>query len=180
MYHIFSIHSSVNGHLVCFHVLAKQSGNEHWGTYIFLDYCFLWMDLPFYRDGKQISNLFFKLFTYLFYLFFPLWLHWVFVAAPRLSLVAMSEGYSLLQFMVSHYSGFSGCRAWALERSDFSSCSWWALECQRSSCDAQVWLLHSTWDLPRPRVEPMSPVLAGRLLTTAPPGKSSNLFLYCK
>ena len=27
------------------------------------------------------------------------------------------------------------------------------------------------WDLPRPRLEPMSPALAGRFSTTAPPGK---------
>ena len=27
------------------------------------------------------------------------------------------------------------------------------------------------WDLPRPGLEPVSPALAGRLLTTAPPGK---------
>ena len=28
------------------------------------------------------------------------------------------------------------------------------------------------WDLPGPGLEPMSPALAGRFLTTAPPGKS--------
>ena len=28
------------------------------------------------------------------------------------------------------------------------------------------------WDLPRPGLEPVSPVLAGGFLTTAPPGKS--------
>ena len=27
------------------------------------------------------------------------------------------------------------------------------------------------WDLPRPGLEPMSPALAGRFLTTVPPGK---------
>ena len=27
------------------------------------------------------------------------------------------------------------------------------------------------WDLPRPGLEPVSPALAGRLSTTAPPGK---------
>ena len=27
------------------------------------------------------------------------------------------------------------------------------------------------WDLPRPGLEPVSPALAGRFLTTAPPGK---------
>ena len=33
------------------------------------------------------------------------------------------------------------------------------------------------WDLPRPGIEPMSPALAGRFLTTVPPGKSLYLFL---
>ena len=32
------------------------------------------------------------------------------------------------------------------------------------------------WDLPRPGLEPVSPALAGRLSTTAPPGKPSDLF----
>ena len=33
------------------------------------------------------------------------------------------------------------------------------------------------WDLPRPGLEPVSPALAGRFSTTAPPGKSLFLFL---
>ena len=32
------------------------------------------------------------------------------------------------------------------------------------------------WDLPRPGLEPVSPALAGRLSTTAPPGKPTPLF----
>ena len=31
------------------------------------------------------------------------------------------------------------------------------------------------WDLPRPGLEPVSPALAGGLLTTAPPAKYSTL-----
>ena len=30
------------------------------------------------------------------------------------------------------------------------------------------------WDLPRPGLEPVSPALAGRFLTTVPPGKSPH------
>ena len=40
-----------------------------------------------------------------------------------------------------------------------------------SSCGSQAQLLCPTWDLPRPGLEPVSPALAGRLSTTAPPGK---------
>ena len=40
-----------------------------------------------------------------------------------------------------------------------------------SSCGSQAQLLRGMWDLPRPRLEPVSPALAGRFSTTAPPGK---------
>ena len=41
-----------------------------------------------------------------------------------------------------------------------------------SSCGAQAQFLCSMWDIPAPVIERMSPALAGRLLTTDPPGKS--------
>ena len=40
-----------------------------------------------------------------------------------------------------------------------------------SSCGSRAQLPRGMWDLPRPGLEPMSPALAGRLPTTAPPGK---------
>ena len=40
-----------------------------------------------------------------------------------------------------------------------------------SSCGSWAQLLHGMWDLPRPGLEPVSPALAGRFSTTAPPGK---------
>ena len=40
-----------------------------------------------------------------------------------------------------------------------------------SSCGSRAQLLHGMWDLPGPGLEPVSPALAGRLSTTAPPGK---------
>ena len=40
-----------------------------------------------------------------------------------------------------------------------------------SSCGSWVQFLHGMWDLPRPGLEPVSPALAGRFSTTAPPGK---------
>ena len=33
------------------------------------------------------------------------------------------------------------------------------------------------WNLPEPGVEPMSPALAGRFLTTGPPGKSLHFLV---
>ena len=42
-----------------------------------------------------------------------------------------------------------------------------------SSCGSRAQLLRGMWDLPRP----VSPALAGRFSTTAPPGKPYDLFL---
>ena len=40
-----------------------------------------------------------------------------------------------------------------------------------SSCGTRALSLRGMWDLPRPGLEPVSPALAGRFSTTAPPGK---------
>ena len=40
-----------------------------------------------------------------------------------------------------------------------------------SSCGSRARLLRGMWDLPGPGLEPVSPALAGRFSTTAPPGK---------
>ena len=43
--------------------------------------------------------------------------------------------------------------------------------CRLSNCGSQAQPLRGMWDPPRPGLEPVSPALAGRLPTTAPPGK---------
>ena len=43
-----------------------------------------------------------------------------------------------------------------------------------SNCGSRAQSLCSMWDLPRPGLEPVSPALAGRFSTTAPPGKPST------
>ena len=40
-----------------------------------------------------------------------------------------------------------------------------------SNCGPRAQSLHGMWDPPRPGLEPVSLALAGRLSTTAPPGK---------
>ena len=45
-----------------------------------------------------------------------------------------------------------------------------------SNCGLRAQLLCGMWDLPRPGLEPVSPALAGRFSTTAPPGKPPRLF----
>ena len=45
-----------------------------------------------------------------------------------------------------------------------------------SNCGPRAQLLRGMWDLPRPGLEPVSPALAGRFSTAAPPGKPPSLF----
>ena len=78
------------------------------------------------------------------------WLHWVFVDASRLSLVAVSKGYSSLRWLLLLWRTDSGHLA-------FSSCSKKAQELQCaalgcesfSSCDTWAQLLRGRWNLPR-------------------------------
>ena len=83
---------------------------------------------------------------YLFILFIYFWLHWVFVAVRRLSLVASSGGYSslqcagfslqwllLLRSTGSRHMGFSSCGSRARERR-LSSCGARASHCSGFSC----------------------------------------------
>ena len=52
--------------------------------------------------------------------------------------------------------------------------------CRLSSCGPRAQLLCGMWDPPRPGLEPVSPALAGRFSTTAPPGKpqETNLWVF--
>ena len=47
-----------------------------------------------------------------------------------------------------------------------------------SNCGSLAQLLCSMWDLPRPGLEPVSPALAGRFSTTAPPVKPNSIFFF--
>ena len=49
-----------------------------------------------------------------------------------------------------------------------------------SSCGSRAQLLRGMWDPPRPGLEPVSPAPAGRLSTTAPPGKPPYVVLTFK
>ena len=71
----------------------------------------------------------------------------------------------------SHCGGISCCGVWALgaQASVVAACA-------LSSCGSRPQLLQGMWDLPRPGIEPVSPALAGRFLTTVPPGKSCPFF----
>ena len=47
-----------------------------------------------------------------------------------------------------------------------------------SNCGSRAQSLRGMWDLPRPGLEPVSPALAGRFSTTAPPGKPLSASFY--
>ena len=52
--------------------------------------------------------------------------------------------------------------------------------CRLSSCGSRAQWLRGMWDLPRPGLEPMSPAVAGRFSTTAPPGKPQDIEIKLK
>ena len=83
------------------------------------------------------------------YLFIYFWLHRVFVAVCMLCLIA---------------------------EHNLSSHGMQALDCRLISCGMWTLLPHVMWNLPRPGIEPVSPALAGRFLTTEPLGKSYKFF----
>ena len=131
---------------------------------------------PSFNSNLRLSNIYIEL-----------WLRWVFIVVHGLSLAAVSRGYSSLQCVGfslrwllllwstgSRHVGFSSCgsRASVVVAWGLGSCGSWALECRLSSCGTWALLLRSMWDLPRAGLGPMSPALAGRFSTTAPPGKT--------
>ena len=125
----------------------------------------------------QISLFFFLTINLFIYLFLAaLGLHYCMRA---FSLVAASRGYSSLRcagfslpWFLLLWSRALGARALVVVACSFSSCGSRVLERRLSSCGTRAQLLHGMWDLPGPGLEPLSPVLAGGFLTTAPPGKS--------
>ena len=127
----------------------------------------LWSFFFFFKNGIFLKIIYF-------------WLCWALTAAHGLSLVAVSGGYSLLQ-----YTGFSlwwllllwstGSRHMGFSSCGLSHCSLQVLDCWLSSCGTQAQLLHSMWNLPRPGIKPVSPAQASEFLTTRPPG---NLFSF--
>ena len=89
----------------------------------------------------------------------------------------MSGGYSSLRCAGFSLSWLLLLQSTGSRGTGFSSCGSRALERRLSSCGAGAWLLRGTWDLPIPGIEPVSLALAGRFLTTAPPGKPQDVLL---
>ena len=108
---------------------------------------------------------FFKALNFYFiYIYF--WLCWVFVSVQGLSLVAASGGHPSLQ-----------CAGLLLLRPLFVA-EHKLQTCRLNSCGSRGLLHRGMWDLPRPGLEPVSPALAGRFSTAAPPGKPPRQMFY--
>ena len=73
------------------------------------------------------------------------------------------RGYSLSRSTGSRCFGFGNYASWALEPG-FSSCGAWG------------YLLHTVCYPPRPEIEPVSPALQGRFLTTGHEGSPTFVF----
>ena len=135
---------------------------------------------PVYCVCVCFFNFFKNEFIYLIYF----WLLWFFVAVRCFLQLRRAAATHRCGAQTSHCGGFSCCGAQALgawasvaAAHKLSSCGSRALEHRLSSCGARPQLLHGMWDLPRPGLEPVSPALAGRFLTTAPPGKPYRVFV---
>ena len=76
---------------------------------------------------------------------------------------AAGAGFSLRQLLLLWSAG-SRARGLQWLRS-------WAPEHRLNSCGSQAQLALSMWDLPRCRIQPVFPALAGGVFTTEPPGK---------
>ena len=88
-----------------------------------------------------------------------------------LSLVVASGGHSS-----SRCAGLSLSRPLLLRSTGSTRAGSAVVAHGLSSCGSRAQLLHGMWDPPRPGPEPVSSALAGRLSTTAPPGKPRYVF----
>ena len=105
----------------------------------------------------SLNSSFFFFFSFPLYLF--IWLCWVFVSVRGLSPVVASGGPLFIAVR----------RPLTIAASPVAE---HRLQTRRlSSCGSRAQLLRGMWDPPRPGLEPVSPALAGRFSTTAPPGK---------
>ena len=121
--------------------------------------------IQFFKWAKDLFFFFFLIFYLFIYFYIYFWLRWVFVSVRGLPPAAASGGHSS-----SQCAGLFTIAA--------SPVAEHRLQTRRlSNCGPRAQLLRGMWDPPRPGLESVSPALAGRLPTTAPPGKPKTYSL---
>ena len=139
-------------------------------NFFFFDSCFLCpinksIHILSYKDFHLFSSRGFVSLDFIWvpfiYLSAYFWLHWVFVGAPRLSLVLTSGGCALAVIR-----GLLGAVASLAAAHGLQSLGSVVVVRGLRCSTARVILF------PGPGIEPVSPTLADRLLTARPPGKS--------
>ena len=90
---------------------------------------------------------------------------WFFFVLTALGLHCPARAFS----SCSEWGLLSSCGVWVSHYSGFSSCTASLAVVHRLSCAM------ACGNLPGPGIKPMSPALAGRFLTTGPPGKSGSI-----
>ena len=117
--------------------------------------------------------------SFLFFFFFFKWFSRLFLAVLGLHCFAWTF------FSCSEWRGTPSCSVRASHCGAFTGRGAQVLGAQAlvvaalglSGCGMWAWLLCGTWALPAPGNEPMSSVLAGGVIPTAPPVKSYYIFL---
>ena len=114
---------------------------------------------------RAFAHFLILIFIYLFiYLSIYLWLCCVFVSVRRLSVVVDKRGPLFIAVRGPLTIVASLVREHTLQTR------------RLSNCGSRAQLLRGMWDLPRPGLELVSPALAGKFSTTAPPGKPCSFF----
>ena len=116
--------------------------------------------LYFIGNLSDFESSFFFFFLIIIYLFIYFWLCWVFVSVRGLSPVAASGGHSS-----------SRCARRPLTIAAPLVAEHRLQTRRLSNCGSRARSLRGMWDPPRPGLEHVFPASAGRLPTTAPPGK---------
>ena len=149
LYHIFFIHLSVDGHLGCFRVLAVVS-----------------------RAALKIRvHVYFQISVFVSFTFFFFNL-FIYLFLAVLGLCFCARAFSSCSKRGPLLLAVRGPLTIAA-----SPAAEHRLQTRRlSSRGSRAQSLRGMWDPPRPGLEPVSPALAGRLPTTAPPGKPCIIY----
>ena len=134
------------------------------------------LEIAYFKEDKRFKTWPFRLRSFLFFFFFKLFFNlfiYLFIFG-RVGSSFLCEGFLWLwQAGATLHRGRGPLTVAA------SLVAEHRLQMRRlSNCGSWAQLLRGMWDLPRPGLEPVSPALAGRFSTTAPPGKPQILSLF--